>query len=304
MRYKYLGIWRDITWAEYLENVRHTCLGLKSLGIDRGDRVAVIGENRPEWLFSDLAAMAAGAVTVGIYTTSSAHQCEYVVGHSGSKVFIAEDEEQLDKALLLRERTPDLTWIVVMDPKGLRSFSDPMVMTFQDLLERGKELDDKEPHRFAEMVAQTQPDDLALIIYTSGTTGPPKGAMLTHRNVTWTTWSIGEAAPLDPSDELLSFLPLSHIAERMFSVVPAHSVRVHGKFHGEPGHGDGQLPRGIADSNIRCSENLGEVLFGHTDSHCQRHMVQAYSLWHGRICDYAGTAGSGSNARLFLHGCG
>ena len=217
MRYKYLGIWRDITWAEYLENVRHTCLGLKSLGIDRGDRVAVIGENRPEWLFSDLAAMAAGAVTVGIYTTSSAHQCEYVVGHSGSKVFIAEDEEQLDKALLLRERTPDLTWIVVMDPKGLRSFSDPMVMTFKDLCEKGKEIDDKEPHRFAEMVAQTQPDDLALIIYTSGTTGPPKGAMLTHRNVTWTTWSIGEAAPLDPSDELLSFLPLSHIAERMFS---------------------------------------------------------------------------------------
>jgi long-chain acyl-CoA synthetase len=217
MRYKYLGIWRDITWADYLENVRHTCLGLKSLGIDRGDRVAVIGENRPEWLFSDLAAMAAGAVTVGIYTTSSAHQCEYVVGHSGSKVFIAEDEEQLDKALLLRERTPDLTWIVVMDPKGLRSFSDPMVMTFQDLCEKGRELDDKEPHRFAEMVAQTQPDDLALIIYTSGTTGPPKGAMLTHRNVTWTTWSIGEAAPLDPSDELLSFLPLSHIAERMFS---------------------------------------------------------------------------------------
>jgi len=218
MRYKYLGVWRDITWAEYLEQVRHTCLGLTALGIERGDRVAVIGENRPEWLFSDMAAMAAGAVTVGIYTTSAARQCEYVVGHSGAKVFIAEDEEQLDKALLFRERTPDLTKIVIMDPKGLRGFSDPMVITFQDLLERGRELDTRDPHRFADMVARTQPEDLALIIYTSGTTGPPKGAMLSHRNIAWTTWSIGAAVPLDPSDELLSFLPLSHIAERMFSV--------------------------------------------------------------------------------------
>jgi long-chain acyl-CoA synthetase len=218
LRYKYLGIWRDITWAEYLEKVRHTCLGLVALGVGEGDRVAVIGENRPEWLYSDLATMAAGAVTVGIYTTSSAQQCEYVVSHSAAKIFIAEDEEQLDKALFFRERTPDLTRIVIMDPKGLREFSDPMMMTFDELLELGRELDRKEQHRFEAMVEKTQPNDMALIIYTSGTTGPPKGAMLSHRNVTWTTWSIGDAVPLEPSDELLSFLPLSHIAERMFSV--------------------------------------------------------------------------------------
>ncbi|MBI5571758.1 MAG: AMP-binding protein [Desulfomonile tiedjei] len=218
MRYKYLGIWRDITWQEYLDNVRLTCLGLVSLGVGRGDRVAVIGENRPEWLYSDLATMAIGAVTVGIYTTSAAQQCEYVVGHSGAKVFIAEDEEQLDKALTLRDQTPELTRIVIIDPKGLRSFSDPMVMTFEELLEMGRDLEAKEPSLFGDMVAHTDPDDMALIIYTSGTTGPPKGAMLSHRNITWTTWSIGTAIPLEPADELLSFLPLSHIAERMFSV--------------------------------------------------------------------------------------
>jgi long-chain acyl-CoA synthetase len=218
LRYKYLGIWRDITWAEYQEKVRHTSLGLVSLGVKSGDRVAVIGENRPEWLFSDLATMSAGAVTVGIYTTSSAQQCEYVVGHSGAKIFIAEDEEQLDKALFFRERTPDLTKIVIIDPKGLRDFSDPMMMTFEALLDLGRDLDRKEPHLFDAMVEQTRLDDMALIIYTSGTTGPPKGAMLSHRNITWTTWSIGDAVPLAPSDELLSFLPLSHIAERMFSV--------------------------------------------------------------------------------------
>ena len=218
MRYKYLGIWRDITWADYLVNVRHVALGLTALGVKAGDRVAVIGENRPEWLYADLGTMSAGAATVGIYTTSAPNQCQYVVGHAGAKVYIAEDEEQLDKALIFRDGTPELSKIVVIDTKGLRGFSDPMVMTFDELLERGLELDEKEPQRFEQMIEATRPEDLALIIYTSGTTGPPKGAMLSHYNIAWTTWSIGEAIPLYAADELLSFLPLSHIAERMFSV--------------------------------------------------------------------------------------
>lgn len=218
LRYKHLGIWRDVSWAEYLEKVKCTCLGLVALGIEKGDRVAVIGENRPEWLYTDLATMAAGAVTTGIYTTSSAEQCEYVTGHSEARIFVAEDEEQLDKALFFRERAPALEKIVVIDPKGLRDFSDPMVMTFDDLLQLGRDLEEKEPDRFDRLVEAAKPEDLALIIYTSGTTGPPKGAMLSHLNVTWTTWSIGEAIPFEASDEVLSFLPLSHIAERMFSV--------------------------------------------------------------------------------------
>jgi long-chain acyl-CoA synthetase len=218
MRYKYLGIWRDITWAEYLEEVRNLALGLYDLGIRPGDRVSVIGENRPEWLFADLACMAIGAVTVGIYTTSSANQCEYVVGHSESRVYIGEDEEQLDKALIFREKTPALEKIVVIDTKGLKRFTDPMVMTYQDLVARGRELHQHQPELFDELTRAVRPEDLALVIYTSGTTGPPKGAMLSHFNVTWTTWSIGAAIPLFADDEVLSFLPLSHIAERMFSV--------------------------------------------------------------------------------------
>ena len=217
LRYKYLGIWRDITWAGYAEKVRHTALGLVTLGVDPGDRVAVIGENRPEWLFADIGSMCIGAATVGIYTTSAANQCEYVVGHSGSKVFIAEDEEQLDKALLFRKNTPELEKIVVIDPKGLRDFSDPMVMTYEELLEMGRDLETREPNRFKTLVDAINVEDMALVIYTSGTTGPPKGAMLSHKNVTWTCWSIGEALPFYASDEVLSFLPLSHIAERMFT---------------------------------------------------------------------------------------
>ena len=141
LRYKYLGIWRDITWAEYLEKVRHTALGLVSLGIRKGDRVSIIGENRPEWLFADLGVMCIGGVSVGIYTTNAAGQCEYVVAHSQSRVYIAEDEEQLDKALMFRNQVFDLEKIVVIDPKGLRNFSDPMVMTFEELLAQGRELD-------------------------------------------------------------------------------------------------------------------------------------------------------------------
>ena len=217
LRYKWLGIWRDITWAEYLEKVRYVSLGLKALGIEAGDRVAVIGENSPEWLYSDLGIISARAVTVGIYTTSAANQCQYVVGHSGSRVFIAEDAEQLDKALTFRGETPDLEKIIVIDTKGLKDFSDPMVMSFQELLDMGKTMDQGHPKLFEETIEGIDPDELALVIYTSGTTGPPKGAMLSHYNVTWTAWSIGEAIPLSPSDELLSFLPLSHIAERMFS---------------------------------------------------------------------------------------
>jgi long-chain acyl-CoA synthetase len=200
-----------------MDKVRRVALGLKALSIEKGDRVAVIGENRPEWLYSDLGTMCAGAVTVGIYTTSAAVQCEYVTGHSGAKIFIAEDEEQLDKALDFRTRTPDLQKIIVMDTKGLRDFSDPMAMTFSELLELGTDLDQKQPHLFNEMVRNIKPEEMALIIYTSGTTGPPKGAMLSHYNISWTAESIGAAIPLYPTDELLSFLPLSHIAERMFS---------------------------------------------------------------------------------------
>lgn len=218
LRYKYLGIWRDITWGEYLSNVRRCCLGLVSLGLVSGDKVAVIGENRAEWLYSDMAAMAAKAVTVGIYTTSSATQCEYVTVHSEAKFFIAEDEEQMDKALFFRDRAPSLKKIIVMDPKGLTKFSDPMVCTFEELLELGDQLDKKDPGLFDRLVESVNPEDMALIIYTSGTTGPPKGAMLSHANIVWTTWSIGEALKIYPDDQLVSFLPLSHIAERMFSV--------------------------------------------------------------------------------------
>ncbi|MCA1988622.1 MAG: AMP-binding protein, partial [Desulfarculus sp.] len=218
MRVKELGLWRDISWAEYGRRAGLAAQGFMALGLDPGDTVAVIGENCPEWLIADMGAMAAGGVTVGIYTTNAAVEVQYILQHSEAKVFVVENEEQLDKALQVRDQCPNLAKIVVIDTEGLRHFSDPMVIDFDQLLALGREYGQAHPEALRQRLESRGPDDLALLIYTSGTTGPPKGAMLSHHNVLWTTQALRQAVPVFAEDELLSFLPLSHIAERMFSV--------------------------------------------------------------------------------------
>jgi long-chain acyl-CoA synthetase len=218
LRKKDLGLWQDISWAEYGRKARQTALGLVALGLEPGQAVAVIGENSPEWLYTDMGTMAAGGITVGIYTTNAAEECGYILGHSEARIYIVEDEEQLDKALAVREDCPSLKKIVVIDTEGLREYEDPMVMNFDELLELGDKFDRENPGKFEERLASRKAEDVALLIYTSGTTGPPKGAMLTHDNVIWTCKSLSMAVPVWDTDELVSFLPLSHIAERMFSV--------------------------------------------------------------------------------------
>ena len=218
MREKVFGIWRSISWKQYGENARHVALGLISLGLEKGDRVAIISENNPEWLYSDMGILAAGGVTVGIYTTDSVTQVEYIVKHSGSKFFIAENEEQLDKILEARKNLPQLEKIFIIDTEGLRHFQDPMVMRFDSLLKRGLEFEGHHPGLFEKKVQEPQPDDLAILIYTSGTTGPPKGAMISHRNILSVMEMQQAVNPGQETDEVLSFLPLCHIAQRIASV--------------------------------------------------------------------------------------
>ena len=219
MREKQFGLWRDISWREYGENVQRVALGLRALGLEKGDRVAIISENNPQWLYTDLGAQAAGGITVGIYTTDSPQQVEYVVGHSGSKFFIAEDEEQLDKILEVRGRLPNLEKIFILDMEGLRHFKDAMVMAFDELLELGRQEHERDSERFERLLKETEPDGTAFLIYTSGTTGPPKGAMITHNNVMgiMDAQQVAMAGYMD--DELLTFLPLCHIAERGVSAL-------------------------------------------------------------------------------------
>jgi long-chain acyl-CoA synthetase len=218
LRYKNLGIWHDVSWKAYAQKVREMALALLALGLKPGECVSVIGENSPEWVYIDLGTMHAGGTTVGVYATNSWEQCQYVVDHSESRFYFVENEEQLDKALRFRANVPRLEKIIVWDLKGLKHFKDPMVMSFVEFLALGHELDRKDPDLFERTWKKAAPQDLARLIYTSGTTGPPKGAMLTHANITWMAKAMAEGNPIEARDEFLSFLPLCHIFEQLFTI--------------------------------------------------------------------------------------
>lgn len=218
LRYKKFGIWHEISWREYGEQVRCVALGLIALDLEPGQCVSIISENRPEWLFADLGVQAAGGISVGVYTTNSVEECQYIVEHSESRFYICEDEEQLDKALAFRAQTPKLKKIIVIDTKGLRHFEDPMVMSLAELLDYGKKLEMRKAGLFDQRLAEGQPDDVAVIVYTSGTTGPPKGAMLNHRTILWTARLLGQVEPTSDREEVISYLPLAHAAQRILSV--------------------------------------------------------------------------------------
>jgi long-chain acyl-CoA synthetase len=215
MRYKKLGLWHDITWDQYFDAARNISAALIDMGLEKGSSAAIIGDNCPEWVMIDMGIQCAGGVSVGIYTTNAWQEVQYVVSNSDSIFLFVENEEQLDKWLSFRDTVPALKKVIVWDTKGLREFSDPMVMGFEELVVRGKVLSKTGVDQRSESLT---PRDLCVLIYTSGTTGPPKGAMLTHCNVTWMADAIVEQNPMDRQDEVLSFLPLCHIFERLFSV--------------------------------------------------------------------------------------
>jgi long-chain acyl-CoA synthetase len=219
IREKHRGVWREWTWSGYAKRVADVAAGLRTLGVVPGSRVAVHAENRPEWVIADLAAQGIGACTVGVYPTSPAAEVEYLLGHSEAEVLIAEDEEQLDKALAVRDRLPLLRHIVVMDPRGLRFADLPGVLTFAELEERGAGADSLAA--YAESVEALDPAATAILVYTSGTTGPPKGAMITHANLVASGRAFVEVLGVRDGDEVLSYLPLCHVAERLISVIDA-----------------------------------------------------------------------------------
>lgn len=218
MRHKRLGIWKEFTWEEYLNKVVSVSLGFYELGVREGDKVAIHSENRPEWVFADLAAQTLGSVSVGIYPTSPASEVEYLLSHSEASVLVVEDEEQLDKALDAWDRLEKLQKIVVIDPRGVKELNDPRIITFEDLLDLGDLVVGKS---FEEMTKTITSSETAIIVYTSGTTGPPKGAMITHENLRFAAITWGLVYEYRKNDEVLSYLPLCHVAERVISVANA-----------------------------------------------------------------------------------
>jgi long-chain acyl-CoA synthetase len=224
MRKKELGRWQATTWREFAERAAAVGLGLRALGLGKGDRVAIHAGNRPEWLVADLGIQGIGGATVGIYPTSPAAEVEYLLAHSESRVLIAEDEEQLDKAWAVRDRLPRLDKIVVIDTRGLRDLDDPLVTTLAELEAMGRARvagADDLITEFARAVGGVDPAGPAIICYTSGTTGPPKGAILSHANLVAAAHAFSVTIGARADDEVLSYLPLCHIAERLNSEMDA-----------------------------------------------------------------------------------
>ncbi len=218
LREKDFGIWNEYSWAEVGEQARLVGLGLKSLGLNRGDICSVAGEVCKEWVFTDLGINGIGGVVNGVYPTDAPNQVEYLVNDSGTRFYFAEDEEQLDKILEVRERTPTLERIVIFDMEGLRNFRDEMCLSYEDLLALGRDYGETHADVWEQEVEAAQPQDLMVLTYTSGTTGPPKGAMISQRNMMFMMRNMQEIYGFRASDEQLGFLPLAHIAGRMFYI--------------------------------------------------------------------------------------
>jgi long-chain acyl-CoA synthetase len=221
LREKDYGIWQQVTWQQYYEHVRAFCLGLVHLGLQRGDRIAVLSGNRPEWLYTELAAQALGAIPVGLFVDSLAVQVQSILQHAEARLVVVEDQEQADKVLAIRHHLPHLQHIIVDQMRGLEDYQDELLISWREVEAYGADLQSGQPLLFEELVARGGPADVALLAYTSGTTGAPKAAMLSHRNLLAMAEGVTQVDSLSDADEIVSFLPFAWVGEQLISVALA-----------------------------------------------------------------------------------
>ncbi|MFC6689010.1 AMP-dependent synthetase/ligase [Jhaorihella thermophila] len=217
-REKDLGIWKSYSWADYWNHAKWIGMGLRKLGLKRGEVVSILSEDRKEWAYFDLGIQSVGGIASGVYTTDSASQLAYLVNDSDSRFLIVENEEQLDKFLTAEADMPGLAGVIILEDEGLHDLEHPKCMFLDQLYEIGRKADADEPGVFEAEIDKARPEDVALLIYTSGTTGAPKGAMLTNENIMAAIEAGAHGLPAYETDEQLCFLPLCHILERDVSI--------------------------------------------------------------------------------------
>ena len=221
-REKSFGIWQSYSWLDYYHHSCDIGMALVELGLSKGDTVSILSEDNKEWLYFDMGVCGVGGIPNGVYTTDSPEQLAYILNDSHSKFLIVENDEQLHKFLEIREQTPHVKKVIVLDRKGLRSLEDDQVVFLDELYTIGRSVDNAR-ERFSDYIDQGTPNDIRTLIYTSGTTGNPKGAILTHANVLFELKTSIDILPILPTDEQLCFLPLCHVLERLTSVdLPIH----------------------------------------------------------------------------------
>ena len=218
IREKDRGIWQTWSWRQYLDQVRDLALGLASLGFCRGDRLSVIGDNRPRLYWAQVAAQSLGGISVPVYQDSIAKELAYVWNHAEVSVIVAEDQEQVDKVVALRDQLPSLRLVVYDDPRGMTGYRHDWLKSFEDVQEAGRKFGVEHPAFIEDEIERGRADDVAIISYTSGTTGNPKGAMITHANAIGVAESFQQASRLVPADTSLAYLPMAWAGDSVYTL--------------------------------------------------------------------------------------
>ena len=221
MREKYLGIWQTWSWNEMASEVEAISGGFKALGLERGDRISIVGDNRPRLYWSIIAAQSIGAVPVPVYQDAVAEEMQYVLEHAESRFIICEAQEQVDKVLQIKNECPRIDTILYADDRGMRDYNQPFLKNFDDVVAMGRQYNVKNPEFYQSEIAKGQGADTSIMLYTSGTTGRPKGVVLTYDNILKTAYNAVKFEDLQESDEILAYLPMAWVGDHIFSYAQA-----------------------------------------------------------------------------------